>query len=251
MSAKSIESKEHNLETYLYASDKARMKVLVTQMTDFARESLVRAVKALNALDLKTAGSVIADDDRIDDLEEQIDQECLYSIAMRQPMREDLRFVYAVMKIITDLERIGDQAVNISIRLQKYVESTGVSSLIPKLEQIQEMGDKCDAMAADFLEAFDKEDGSILERMRKNRHAVNDIGDTAVALLMQRLASPYLTETPTEIFCSIWIIRHLGRVADHMMNLAEKVYFIATGISPMTQKKNSSSEPRETSASER
>ena len=125
MSAKSIESKEHNLETYLYASDKARMKVLVTQMTDFARESLVRAVKALNALDLKTAGSVIADDDRIDDLEEQIDQECLYSIAMRQPMREDLRFVYAVMKIITDLERIGDQAVNISIRLQKYVESTG------------------------------------------------------------------------------------------------------------------------------
>ncbi|MDY3868550.1 MAG: phosphate signaling complex protein PhoU [Pyramidobacter sp.] len=245
MSARSAKTKEESLESYLYASDKARMKVLVVQMTDFARQAFLSAVKALNSLDMETARSVMANDDAIDDLEEQIDQECLYSIAMRQPMREDLRFVYAVMKIITDIERIGDQAVNISGRLLKYVEITGGKSPVPKLEQIQEMGDRCDAMLADFLESFDKEDSSILERMRENRHCVAEIGDEAVSLLIQRLASPYLIETPMEIFCAIWIIRHIGRVADHLMNLAEKVYFIGTGISPMTLKRRTPEDQRE------
>ena len=97
------------IEAYLYASDKARLKDMVSDMGAKASDALLNAMNALRAFDLELADKVIGNDDVIDELEEQIDQECLYSIAMRQPMREDLRFVYVVMKIITDLERIGDQ----------------------------------------------------------------------------------------------------------------------------------------------
>ena len=104
MNEKTVEDKnQSSVQSYLYASDKERLRLLVQEMSENAAASIENAVLALKTGDPKLAKKVIEEDDLIDEKEEQIDQECLYSIAMRQPVREDLRFVYSVMKIIVDL----------------------------------------------------------------------------------------------------------------------------------------------------
>ena len=191
------------------------MYTLVCEMMEGACSNLKKAIQALDTLDLRLADQVIDDDDKVDELEEQVDQECLYSIAMRQPLREDLRYVYAVMKIVIDIERIGDQAVNLALRLKGYVNDYKGTMPMPKIE--------------------------IIDRMRVIHDETVKICNTASDLLMHRLTSPYLTDQPTTIFVTVDIFRHLKRVSDHLINLAEKVYFIATGISPLTQNKQKDS----------
>jgi len=231
--------KEREPEAYLYASDKARLVAMVKEMADFAAESLQKAVDALSSRNMELARAVIEEDDRIDTMEEEIDQECLYSIAMRQPMREDLRFVYAVMKIITDIERIGDQAVNIAMRmLSLFDETGGKACLCPMLRQIKEMDEGNRAMLEEIVMAFVNEDENIIYSIESKRKELRQIGKTAISDLIK---DPSLVDEKTEspraaIFIAMLILHHMGRVSDHCLNLAEKVYFIVTGISPMTHK---------------
>ena len=229
--------KEEDIEAYLYASDKARLVSMVTEMADRAGMALSRSVEALQTMDVKLAQNVIDDDDFIDEMEEQIDQECLYSIAMRQPMREDLRFVYAVMKISTDLERIGDQAVNISLRLKKLA-SARANIRCPMLDKINEMAREDGTMLSEVMQAFLKNDESDIFSTRTRRKTVHKARDEAVdAVLRDNNPDSAADITTGELFLALWILRHLSRISDHVLNLAEKVVFIATGVSPLTLKK--------------
>ena len=238
--------KEDDLDAYLYASDKERLVSMVREMADRAVTALKRSINALQHIDLALAEQVIADDDYIDEMEEQIDQECLYSIAMRQPMREDLRFVYAVMKIITDLERIGDQAVNVALRLKKLAQVPGVK-VCPMLAMINEMAHEDVGMLGEAMDAFVKEDGDAVSAIRTRRKKVHRIRDAAVEELIRNSAPAHPGDITTgELFVSMWILRHLSRISDHALNLAEKVAFIATGVSPLTLKKNNQKATRET-----
>lgn len=239
---------EGEIEAYLYASDKARLKEMVSTMGAKAAGSLESAMRALRDFDLGLAAQVIKDDDVIDELEEQIDQECLYSIAMRQPMREDLRFVYVVMKLITDLERIGDQAVNVALRLQKLAAIDPAKDC-PMMKEINEMADLDMKMLKAALDAFIKEDPSIVEPTRKFRRKVHVMRDEAVEELMRNSAPTNPQDLTTgKLFASMWILRHLSRISDHALNLAEKIAFIATGISPLTMKKKGKKEAADTRA---
>ncbi|MDO5115338.1 MAG: phosphate signaling complex protein PhoU [Synergistaceae bacterium] len=244
---KEKKSKEQELEAYLYASDKARLVEMVTEMGERASSALKEALSALKKQDVTLAQRVIEGDDVIDELEEQIDQECLYSIAMRQPMREDLRFVYAVMKIITDIERIGDQAVNISLRLVKLTPADRRD--FPMLDDIDEMAEHNMTMLKEALDAFIREDASIIASTRAHRKKVHQIRDGAVEKLMKN-SSPTTPQdiTTGKLFASMWILRHLSRISDHVLNLAEKVAFIATGVSPLTMKKMGQKEAAESRA---
>lgn len=236
----SLENKKNEnqvIEAYLYASDKARLKDMVSDMGAKASDALLNAMNALRAFDLELSDKVIGNDDVIDELEEQIDQECLYSIAMRQPMREDLRFVYVVMKIITDLERIGDQAVNVALRLQKLAAIDPNKDCL-MMNEIDEMAELDMTMLKAALDAFIKEDPSIVELTRASRHKVHVLRDGAVEELMKNSSPTSLQDlTTAKLFASMWILRHLSRISDHVLNLAEKIAFIATGISPLTMKK--------------
>lgn len=241
--------KEDDLDAYLYASDKKRLVSMVQEMADRAVDALKRAINALQHIDLALAEQVIADD-YIDEMEEQIDQECLYSIAMRQPMREDLRFVYAVMKIITDIERIGDQAVNVALRLKKLAQIPGVN-VCPMLAMITEMAHEDVVMLGEAMDAFVKEDGEVVSVIRTRRKRVHRIRDAAVEELLRNSAPAHPSDITTgELFVSMWILRHLSRISDHALNLAEKVAFIATGVSPLTLKKNNQKTAREAETAE-
>ena len=238
MAVKNSEEKnEKSVESYLYGSDKARLTGLVREMAQISVSSIEKAVLSLVKLDFEMAKIVIEEDDLIDEKEEQIDQECLYSIAMRQPVREDLRFVYAVMKIIVDLERIGDQSVNIAMNVLNLSQETSFPKEISPF--VESMANENIKMLREVIQAFANEDETVICYAREHRKLVKERRKTAVLKLEE------IIENDTgdvgeklKLFCSVILtLRHLSRISDHILNLAERVSFIATGISPLTLKR--------------
>lgn len=228
---------ENRVQSYLYSSDKTRLTGFVSEMVESALSSIEKAVYSLSNLDLEMAKQVIEEDDLIDEKEEQIDQECLYSIAMRQPVREDLRFVYAVMKIIVDLERIGDQSVNIAMSVLDLPEGI----LFPEeiIPFVESMADENIMMIKEVMEAFVGDDETVICSAREQRRRVKTIKKSAFLKLDELLDSVRDSDSEKQrLFCMvILILRHLSRISDHALNLAERVSFIATGISPLTLKR--------------
>ena len=231
------DKKQSSLQRYLYAADKERLRTLLEEMSQIAAASIETAVGALRSGDAVLAEKVIEGDDLIDEKEEQIDQECLYSIAMRQPMREDLRFVYSVMKIIVDLERIGDQSVNIAMNVRDLPEGiTFPGEMIPFVEKMAEENIK---MIGEVMQAFAGEDETVICTARERRKLIKETRSNAVSMLDKIIASEKACENDRmRLFCTVILtLRHLSRISDHVLNLAERVSFIATGISPLTLKR--------------
>jgi phosphate transport system protein len=241
MPEKKVEDKDQSgIQSYLYASDKERLRDLVSSMTQEAAASIRKAVIALKASDIEMARKVIDEDDLIDEKEEQIDQECLYSIAMRQPVREDLRFVYAVMKIVVDLERIGDQSVNIAMNVLDLKGNMRFpEEVIPFVENMAEENIK---MLEEVMAAFTKEDAEVICSARERRKVIKETKRNAIVKINELFISEKsnLSEGDRlQLFYSILLtLRNLSRISDHTLNLAERVSFIATGISPLTSKRN-------------
>jgi len=238
-----LNDKSFLTEKYLYASDKKRLINLVKEMAEEALKSVVTAVESLNEADNSKARSVIERDDVVDDLEEKIDLECLYSIAMRQPMREDLRFVYAVTKIITDLERIGDQGVNIAecslrlIKSEKIMDSLYLKENKPVSKEMLSMCSQIEGMFVNLITAFINEDENAAHEVMEMCSQFHETGNKAVNGLVM-FASRKNVSKILDVFTNVlWIIRHLDRVGDHIMNVAERICFIATGVTPGSLKK--------------
>lgn len=243
MSDRNIEEKnQSSVQSYLYASDKERLRKLVNEMAHDAADSIEKAVLALRSCDLEAAQNVISDDDLIDEKEEQVDQECLYSIAMRQPVREDLRFVYAVMKIIVDLERIGDQSVNIAMNILDMKGSMIFSDELILL--VEEMAGEDIRMLREVMEAFGSEQGEVVCHARERRKTVKAIKNRAMLKISEYAISegsyPDEGEKLRRYSYGVLTLRHLSRISDHILNLAERISFIATGISPLILKRGAS-----------
>jgi phosphate transport system protein len=239
----SSNDKTYLTEKYLYASDKERLINLVIEMAEEALKSVVIAVESLNEADGMKAENVIERDDVIDEIEEKIDQECLYSIAMRQPMREDLRFVYAVTKIITDLERIGDQGVNIAQCSLKLLKAEGVNESSyfgenrPVLKEILSMCSQIEIMFKELITAFVNEEENTAHEVMKMCSKFHETGEKAVNDLALFASEKNISEVLNIFTNALWIVRHLDRIGDHIMNIAERVCFIVTGITPESLKK--------------
>ena len=230
-------------EKYLYASDKERLVNLVKEMMDEALKSIMTAVESLDEADDSKAVSVIERDDVIDDMEEKIDQECLYTIAMRQPMREDLRFVYAVTKLITDLERIGDLSESIAncslklLMIGESKESLYFNENKPASDEILSMSSQIEAMFRKLIAAFINEDEDAAHEVMEMCALFNETGEKAVNNLVIFASKKKLSEV-LDIFTNVlWIVRHLARIGDHIKNIAERICFIATGVTPEVLKK--------------
>ncbi len=238
MSDKSVGEKDQSsVQSYLYASDKERLRTLVDEMSKNAAAAIEKSVLALKGRDPELAKKVIEEDDMIDEKEEQIDQECLYSIAMRQPVREDLRFVYSVMKIIVDLERIGDQAVNIAMNVLDLPEGTRFPEEIAAF--VESMAAENIRMLSEVMEAFVGEDETVICSARERRRIIKRTRKEAVSKLKELVGCEKACEgSQLDLYCTaILTLRHLSRISDHVLNLAERVSFIATGISPLTLKR--------------
>jgi phosphate transport system protein len=215
------------VEAYLYSSDRERIVALVLKVGGKVTEALKGSVDALAARDSDLARKIVREDDEVDAMEREIDHECLRAIAMRQPVREELRFIFAVLKTITDLERIGDQAVNIArwaLELKKYPYPE-TNPLIPAMRDITE------GMLRDVLRAFQALDGDLSLEICRRDGQIDRMYSRVFNEFIGLMASCASNDKGLARFAAgqMWVARHLERVGDHVTNIAERVYFVAKG----------------------
>lgn len=228
---------EDRLGNYLYDKDRARILLRVSDMGERTARALKEALEALKTQDHSRAAAVVAEDGAIDALEVEIEQECLLSLAMRQPVREDLRFIFSVLKIITDLERLGDEAVNISEKAMSLVGTP----LFQPLVDIPHMGDLVSAMLKDSLRAFVQSDAPLALEVIRRDQEVDDLYNKVFHDVMAQLITGGTAEDERmrRGAALILISRYLERSGDHAVNIAIRAFFMITGKRLGDRRKNS------------
>ena len=193
-------------------------------MGGYVESAIHRSVRALVDRDAELARQVLRDEARINQMEIEIDNLTTRLFALRQPMAKDLRFLTAAMKINTDLERMGDLAVNIAQRAISLVAHTPVKPLIdiPRMAQLVE------SMLLRSLDAFVKGDSEEATGVLMADDEVDALRDS----VYQELVS-YMQSDPTTVPAAVdlmFVARNLERIADHATNIAEDVVFLVKGV---------------------
>ena len=215
------------MESYLFASDKERVVDRVIEMGEKVITALKSSVDAFINYDETLAEKIKEGDSVIDSMDEEIDLECLRSIATLQPVREELRFIFAVLKTTTDLERIGDHAVNIARHARNVGEHTNTEAD----SMLTDMLDVAVSMLSDTLMAFKASDGDTSEAIC-HRDDQLDIMYEKLILKLTDLAASHRAKDPGAIrviLAQMMVARYLERVGDHCTNIAERVYFMDKG----------------------
>lgn len=200
------------------------IKSKVFAMADYAIESIARSLRSLKESDSGLAEQVISDDTNLDSLEVEIDNECIKILVTRQPAAVHLRFVLAMVKINTDLERIGDLAGNIA---REAIKLNGKPSLKP-LVDIPRMADICIDMIREAFTAITERDS---ERARRVIGRDNEI-DMLNTQVYRELFT-FMAEDPHTISQSMGLImvaKALERIGDHATNIAERAVYYIEGI---------------------
>ncbi len=203
-----------------FQQDLDALKERLLAMGGLAEERVRESVRGLMDRDLAALDTVITGDEPINDLHMEVDDRCFKLLALHQPMAADLRVIVAAVKINTDLERVGDLAVNIAEAAKRYLQHPPVKPLI----DIPRMGELAQKMLRDSLDAFVRRDMALAE-------AVLVADDTLDALKSQifRELLTYMLQAPDTIEPALDLIlisRHLERIGDHATNVAEDVIFI-------------------------
>lgn len=203
--------------------DLERLKARLLVMAGEAEEQVRSAVRALVERNHDLAERVIRSDDVINTLDLEIDERCFKILALRQPVATDLRIVVAGVKINSDLERIGDFAVNIAEAALRCLKHPPVKPLI----DIPRMADVAQGMLRDALNAYVALDTPAARAVLGRDDALDELkGQVFRELLSFILENPEKTEPALDL---ILISRHLERIGDHATNIAEEVIFIASG----------------------
>src|SRR4030043_1415649 len=190
------------------------------QMAALVEKAISNAVQALVTMDSKLAQKTLKGEDRINKLEIAIDDMCLKFLALKQPMAADLRFITSAMKIITDLERIGDQAVNIAERATSLNEEPKLKPYIdiPKMAEITQ------SMVKDVLDAFVTQNSKLARSVCERDDLVDGLNDQVFRELLTFMMSD--PQTITRAVHLVIVCRCLERIADHATNIAEDVIFL-------------------------
>jgi phosphate transport system protein len=199
-----------------------RNKVL--QMGGIVEEQLGRAVRALIEGDTKLAKQVVADDYRVNALEVEIDEECTRIVARRQPAASDLRLVMAVIKTITDLERIGDEAKRVARMVEDELHGTMAEDVRNELEH---MGNLVREMLRMILDAFARTDVETAVRVIQ----LDDRVDVKYVSITRQLIT-YMAQDPksiSRIINILWAARAMERMGDRCGNIAEYVFYLVHG----------------------
>ncbi len=197
-----------------------RLKEHLLKMASLVEKVIADGVRSLIKRNSELAQKTIGSDDAINDLEITIDDMCLKLLALRQPMAIDLRFITAAMKIVTDLERMGDQAVNIAERALSLNQEPQLKPYIdlPRMAEIVE------SMVKDVLDAFVRQDPQLARSVCERDDLVDGLNDQVFRELLTYMMSDSKT-IPRCVHLMI-VGRCLERIADHATNIAEDVIFM-------------------------
>jgi len=193
------------------------------RMGGLVEEQISRSVKSLVDRDTALAENVLRSDDAINMLEIEIEDMCLKFLALHQPAGSDLRFITMVMKIVNDLERMGDQAVNIAEHTLDLLKQP----LLKPLIDIPRMASLAQKMVKDSLDAFVNRNTQLARSVCERDDEVDNLNDQIFRELLT-----YMMEDSSKITRSVDLIligRNIERVADHATNIGEDVIYLVEG----------------------
>lgn len=211
----------HTLKAF--DEDIERLRALISQMGGLAEHAIDEAMRCLVQRDTAGAERVVEDDKKLDALEVETERRAIQLIALRAPMAGDLRDVVAALKISGVVERIGDYAKSIAKRVPQLENAPKIEplSLLPEMARI------ATSMVHDVLNAFVERDSDAAYRVCERDDAVDDFYDSIFRTLLT-----HMMENPQTIGQSahlLFVAKNLERVADHATNIAEMVFYAATG----------------------
>ena len=219
--------RNEDTKSFLLGKDREIIIEMLDQMGQAVENMIVMSVSALEARSDSLAQQVIDNDEIVDEHEIEIEQECLRIIAVRQPVREELRFFFSVLKIITDLERVGDEACNIA----RHALQLNQEPLLKPLIDIPRMASICVEMLKDALKSFNDNDPELAKKV----FIQDDEIDGLFKQIMDELFIIMGKEDPGDsnrsrraILLQI-VARHLERMGDHAANISERSFYMSTG----------------------
>ena len=201
----------------------ATLKQTLLTMGGLVEDQIHRVMRALIERDDALAQEVIDRDRRVNTLDVEVDEKCVELLALHQPAAGDLRFITTAMKIVTDLERIGDQAVNIA---QRAIELNREPQLKPYID-LPRMAEKAARMVKESLDAFVNRDTALARQVCAEDAAVDALKEQVFRELLTFMMED--ARTIPRAIRLILISRFLERVADHATNIAEMVVYMVEG----------------------
>lgn len=195
----------------------------ILRMGSLSEEQIYNCVEALVKKDINLADDVIKKDDIVDDMDKEIEDKCVRLIAMQQPIATDLRTIFITLKIVTDLERIADYAVDIAKVAKRLKNENYIKDLIdiPKMAEIVEK------MIKESLDAYVEENADKAYKVCKI--------DDSVDALYKNVFKDFLLilddkkENMNQVAQFLFVCKYLERVADHTTNICESVIYLVTG----------------------
>ena len=198
------------------------LQTRLLEMGGLAEERVRASVQGLVARDLAATERVMRGDEPINRLHVEVDERCFRLLALYQPMATDLRSIVAAVKINSDLERVGDLAVNIAEAARRYAMHPPVKQLI----DIPRMGDIAQSMLHDALDSYVKRDTGLADAVLRSDDELDGLKTQVFReLLTYMLQDPSTIEPALDL---ILVSRHLERIGDHATNVAEDVIFMVS-----------------------
>jgi phosphate transport system protein len=212
---------DHTVKSYDQQINLLTRKII--EEGGLVEQQLAAAIDALVSRNVEQAARVIEQDDRVDDLEEEIDTLAIRLLATRQPMAVDLRLIAMAMKVSNDLERIGDYATNIAKAAARLAKAPPLKPLyaIPRMAQIAQ------EMVQGVLDAYVERD---TQKVLAVWHRDDEVDDMYNSLFRELVT--YMLEDPRNISTCIdllFVAKHLERIGDHTTNIAEKIHYMIHG----------------------
>ena len=208
-----------------YDADLAALKTAVAEMGGCAADAVEAALEALCTADADAAAAVVKGDGRINSMQRDIEHRCMTLLLRQQPVAGDLRRISTAMKIVTDIERIGDHAADIAEIIPHLAASRKAGD--PAVSDAIRMGQKAHKMLLDALDALTGEDEPAAQKVIAADDEVDyDFNAIKRTLAAEIAADPAKVDAALDL---LMVIKYLERIGDHAVNLAEWVEFVRTG----------------------
>lgn len=213
--------REHTSKHYEQQLKQLKDKLLL--MSHQAEQMISDSIRALVDRRPALAEEVIKRDDELDLLEIEIDNLCYEILALEQPVARDLRFIATALKIVKDIERIGDIAVNIAERVVELIQEPELKRLV----DLPIMADAAQRILKESLDAFVNSDADLAEKVVRDDETVDALYEQIFRELLTYMLED--TRSISRALKLIFIAKHLERVGDHSSNIAEMVVFLVRG----------------------
>ena len=208
-----------------YESDLAALKAALAEMGQNSADAVEAALEALCTADADGAAAIVKGDGHINNMERDIEHRCMTLLLRQQPVAGDLRRISTAMKVVTDIERIGDHAADIAEIIPHLVTVRKEGD--PAISAAIKMGQKAHQMILDALAALTGEDEPAARRVIAADDAVDyDFNAIKHTLAEEIAADPSKVDAALDL---LMVIKYLERIGDHAVNLAEWVEFVRTG----------------------